>query len=569
MTIHSPVTNNSGSNGLSMAIATLVTSLLSKKLSLDPTLYGVLFTVTDQAIKYGMESKFDFTMPNLINTKMISFISILMVVGYVLFLNYNLLTATIKKKILSRSKYITLKMYTYNDMNTFIEYSNKNPSFYSKPIKMDFGDVRLLTDSNNLGLSGQIAERSFIKKASDEIEIHFNDTNFNVKGFYRWLKEDLSVDKTVGKDKEVIQTKLHVPYIELNIESKCTKDIQKYYDDMCDYLKKINGKNQILYANKMIVDKVKEGNNPLKYICTEYHNEPKKSLEEMEKLYIDSFFHHEKEKYWNLLKQIHFKPDEFIKLGQVPSLGLLLHGPPGTGKSNWAYRIAVTLGRHIISLDMRAIKNRGTIFQIMKNPYIYNSGLNVKPKDVVFIFDEFDLTVKELYFKEQRTEKIMENWSKSAMKYFESSSSCDISKEKKEDDDKDDKVKTSSMVSLDSHGYDQSELSMNDLLELFQGPVPNPGSIIIATTNKYDDLKKWCPALVRPGRLTPIHFGYPDSEIINQICQFYFGETIKIAKSYVATISTSKIMELALDAKLDPEKGIKYFKKEFEKLISS
>lgn len=86
-------------------------------------------------------------------------------------------------------------------------------------------------------------------------------------------------------------------------------------------------------------------------------------------------------------------------------------------------------------------------------------------------------------------------------------------------------------------------LRLGDLLELFQGPVPIKDRMIIATTNHFDLIKNSLPALIRPGRLTPIEFNYMSWGVLNELCMYYFNKTMRESE-FKITIPTSHIMEL-------------------------
>jgi hypothetical protein len=87
-----------------------------------------------------------------------------------------------------------------------------------------------------------------------------------------------------------------------------------------------------------------------------------------------------------------------------------------------------------------------------------------------------------------------------------------------------------------------------NLLEIFQGAVPSDGSIIIANTNDYDGIRELCPALFRPGRLTPVYFGYLDKPTIQQLSEYYFKKSLDIVIPQEIKVPTSQIIELALSA---------------------
>jgi hypothetical protein len=73
----------------------------------------------------------------------------------------------------------------------------------------------------------------------------------------------------------------------------------------------------------------------------------------------------------------------------------------------------------------------------------------------------------------------------------------------------------------------EGELTLDDLLDVIQGPVPLCGSIIIATTNKYDEIKELCPPLFRHGILTPVLFVYADKYIVNEKCKYFYNTEFK------------------------------------------
>ena len=59
-------------------------------------------------------------------------------------------------------------------------------------------------------------------------------------------------------------------------------------------------------------------------------------------------------------------------------------------------------------------------------------------------------------------------------------------------------------------------------ITICQGAVPIEGCIIIAMTNKYEEMKLKCLALFWAGRLTPIHFGNFNIHIVNKISRHYY-----------------------------------------------
>ena len=109
---------------------------------------------------------------------------------------------------------------------------------------------------------------------------------------------------------------------------------------------------------------------------------------------------------------------------------------------------------------------------------------------------------------------------------------------------------------------DVPTFKVSDLLELLQGPVPEKGRIIIATTNHLEKMQADHPALFRPGRLTPVYFGYLDRDQISQLSMVYFNRKIELDRD--PDLPTSQIVDIAIRGKISG--GFEYFEKELKRI---
>ena len=89
---------------------------------------------------------------------------------------------------------------------------------------------------------------------------------------------------------------------------------------------------------------------------------------------------------------------------------------------------------------------------------------------------------------------------------------------------------------------EEDRLEISDLLELFQGAVPLPNRIIIATTNNLSKINNLIPALLRPGRLTPILIDYITWKILNEITVHHYNQMMT-CEPFNINIPTSQILE--------------------------
>jgi uridine kinase len=280
----------------------------------------------------------------------------------------------------------------------------------------------------------------------------------------------------------------------------------------------------------------------------------KEDFEILEKTYIASFFHPHKDAIWSPIKQLAINPKMYTDLGQEPQVNLLLYGPPGTGKSNFAYRVARTLNRHIVSLDMSS-SSKVDLYQIMTKPHF--NGTYHLPSDVVFVLDEFDTTVSALFERQKQLNTIKEELFK-----YQTSDKSETSDKSKTDE----QMSKRKQYLLDMRSSLDGQLVLRDLLELLQGATPRSGCIIIATTNKYKEIKEMCPELFRPGRLTPTYFGYFDYKMIQEVSQYYFQKELEIPSKEVS-LCPAEVMLKVIDAKSDVKKGFLHFNQTINELV--
>jgi arsenate reductase-like glutaredoxin family protein len=446
---------------------------------------------------------------------------------------------------------------------------------FDKTYSLEYGDPDLqCLKLDDKVVSNDLDLRSEQKNIKVDTKIYFKLDEKGIHGYITWSKFSKEVKKQ-GEDKELTTTKYEFKYPTIYINKNCQINPHEFYKFMREEVDKFNN-NRIKLYNVKIISTKKESGGVSNHVVTMYDGK-KRDLDKKEELYMSSFFHSEKDRLWELIKKIHFEPNFLRSLGQSPQVNLLFYGPPGTGKSSFAYRVAMCLDRHIISLDLRDIRKKSSMYQILNNPSV--NGITKKPSECVFVFEEFDISIKLLYKEWHIRQNQIKKWENEIdtfdVESFINKKADD--KEWKEKNDDNDKKKIQDELSAltpeaaalinqlvkvtekdNSYGYsnhipdlnlteDKGRFSINDLLEIFQGTVPNDGAIIIATTNDYEEIREMCPALFRPGRLTPIYFGYADANILQEISNFYFKRDLEIPIPDKIDIPTSQIIQLAVE----------------------
>ncbi len=428
-----------------------------------------------------------------------------------------------------------INLYRMRHIKRFYRYMARNRDVFPMETKELHCGVPELLDTDK-GLSEQTSSIRHKKWFDDENGMDFCDPNFNIEGTLFFKRRTCQVDDPTKKKNE-------------GQGDEATQERKTFYlvvamreGDMSAlaYLKQIKVwlENYKSYTHLHYYKVMRNSSYKIAVHEVSFYKGATLSVAERQTQFFDSFFHNKKRM---LLRRARVmlpeKRDVFVRFGQVPMLNLLLHGPPGTGKSTFAYRLASLLNRHVQSIDLRSIDDKRTLYSYIQGTTNY--GSHVSYQKAITVFEEFDIAVKYLYDKGKYRDEVVQGgahqWS------FET-----YKETKTGEPTKSEGAMRSSFV--------HDEFHLKDLLELLQGPVPMDGQIIIATTNHYEEIKQLCPALFRPGRLTPVYFGHFNRNTLNEFVQYYFGsdhgipETFKLGKADTLPLSPAKLIEMALYA---------------------
>lgn len=183
-------------------------------------------------------------------------------------------------------------------------------------------------------------------------------------------------------------------------------------------------------------------------------------------------------------------------LGRMQKMTLLLHGPPGTGKTSTIRAIAAATKRNIVNVDLTLIKNNQELMSIFYSRiYWGRQGLRntIRLHNSVFVFEEIDTQLHCIKGQNKQRQSNRKDKDKD-----------NKDKDKEQDNDKKEQDNSGGAMGMmkkfvKKHMQERDCVTMGGLLTALDGILQLHGAIVIMTTNHVDRLD---PRMLRSGRIT-------------------------------------------------------------------
>lgn len=304
------------------------------------------------------------------------------------------------------------------------------------------------------------------------------------------------------------ETKTDIITIKIFSYSSSLQKIKEYIDTMA--LKYISGIEESRMNKQFIYTLYKTKYEECKYECWSEH------LFETTRSFNNIYFDRKPE----IIQKLDFflnNKQWYYDMGIPYTLGFGLHGPPGTGKTSLIKCIAAYTKRHIINISFKLVKTRRQLHDFFfEDRYTADNkkgsiGFNNK----IIVFEDIDC-VGDIVL--ERNKSIIENKSASRKRGLNDANSLGELLKQTIDKVDEDSKNMSNFVKIP---LDDDPITLDDLLNLWDGIRETPGRIIIITSNHYDQLDT---ALTRPGRIdVSVELSYASHNTITEIFRHFFG----------------------------------------------
>jgi hypothetical protein len=342
-----------------------------------------------------------------------------------------------------------------------------------------------------------ISEKSTSVAYSDNIYMVNQMSQFLISAKYDIYAVTYCITQSESSEKEksisAANTKTDNIIVDLYSTKSSIQEIKAFVDDITrDYLMKIT----YLRENKKFIYSLSK----LAYddsTCEQWTETVFDSTRTFKNLFFD--------KSDAVISKVDFflkNRDWYYDKGLPYTLGIGLHGPPGTGKTSFIKALANHTGRHIVSISLKLVKTKSQLESVF-----FESRYNTDNKKGTVGFDQKIIVFEDI---DCIGDIVMDREKKKLAK----AKQAEQAKQEVKTEENDTLMKTILLP--------DDLITLDDILELWDGIREASGRIMVISSNHYEDLD---PALKRPGRIDiTLELGYASREVVGRMYRHLVGE---------------------------------------------
>ena len=261
--------------------------------------------------------------------------------------------------------------------------------------------------------------------------------------------------------------------------------------------------------------------------------------------------------------------DWYYNKGIPYSLGIGIHGPPGTGKTSFIKALAAKTNRNIICISLKLLKTKKQLDSIFFEERYNddNKKHSVTFDKKIIVFEDIDCIGDIVMDREKKKNKNKnkngEDFSLGIGRKLNLDEMTMTSKVNMGDlletiAEMEETTKKGIMTTGPKSIIDDDPITLDDILNLWDGIRETPGRIMIISSNHYDDLDT---ALKRPGRIDiTLELSYASRQVISEMYKHLFEVDIDptvLEQVNDKFYSPAEIINIYMNEEQDKERFIK------------
>jgi len=445
-------------------------------------------------------------------------------------------------------QFIKNKLFAFVDMIKSFDFESR---FYKKNIVEYDGKVALTTTyyDNNLNQTNSFSDRfkALWLHIIDNISDNHTITHIKEYSFDNYSRNtnnrDLGIYMVVQNTKFLI-SKEHQIYAYTSIhneekdddtnnkKAKYVSKIEKISIQLISYKSDIQTiKQYVDNITKQYLSSIEDLRENKKFIYTLAKTKCEDSKYEIwdENLFsstrqFSNIFFHDKP---NFIKKLDFflnNKQWYFDKGIPYSLGIGMHGPPGTGKTSLIKAIANYTNRHVIVISLKLIKTKKELDSIFFEERYNNDNRkgSIGFDKKIIVFEDIDCIGDIVLDREKKKNKSITGFGKKIDMDDLNNSQIHVG------DLLETIVATEKICEIPKLVSLEEPITLDDILNLWDGIRETPGRIMMISSNHYQELD---PALIRPGRIDiTLELSYVSHAIIKEMYLHLFNEPIEPCK---------------------------------------